>query len=336
MKRILAVTAALAARLLCAGLTSATWGTAPSAPVYAGQDYDLTLTLITEQDEEVSGLKSEQGPQTNPDAQSHLIRDGKRITTLRWHQNAARPKLVALPAGRLFVSLSTVKTFGFGRTVFTDTADGTIPAFSYDVVALPPEAEGAALGRFVYTLRSDAPTFASGDIRRITAELRAIEGRIPETLTLALEPPTTGRLYDFEVTRTPKQLTATAYYVTDGAAPITLKAKPINIFDLATRTRKPLNARPLTLMWVPETAAAEEEPTEITLGEGETGLPLRFAPRDTAPVIGVLPNAHREAALAAPLERYEGWMRVRAANGASGWLRPPKTEPAQAQEEATP
>ena len=170
-----------------AALRSATWGTDPKAPVYVGQVYDLTLTLVTEKDEEITGVNLDQGPNRVPDAQSAELRDGLRHTVLRWRQSEDRPKLTAIPKGHLIANVTTVRTFGFMRSATTDQQAVTVPAFSYEATDLPGEAKGAPVGAFTLTLSADAPTFRTGDVRVLTATLEAREGRVPETFAFALE-----------------------------------------------------------------------------------------------------------------------------------------------------
>lgn len=321
---IVCATLALAPRVVCAALTSATWGTEPQSPVYVGQEYDLTLTLVTEKDEEITGVHLDQGPMHAADAQSSEVKGDRRHTVLRWRMAEHAPKLAAIPAGRLVAAVTAVRTFGFMRSESTNQQAVPVPAFSYEVTDLPGPAKGAPIGVFALRLAADAPTFRTGDVRVLTATLEAREGRVPETFAFALEGKPEGRVYPFRVTtRTARRLEAKAYFVAEAGRDIALRLAPFEAFDLGPRALAEVQCPPLTLRWRPEEEADSTE--TVTVGAASaTGLPLRFAPSAGAPTVGVLPEALRER-LKAPLERHGDWVRVRGEGGREGWVRAPET-----------
>lgn len=308
-----------------AALRSATWGTDPKAPVYVGQVYDLTLTLVTEKDEEITGVNLDQGPNRVPDAQSAELRDGLRHTVLRWRQSEDRPKLTAIPKGRLIANVTTVRTFGFMRSATTDQQAVSVPAFSYEATDLPGEAKGAPVGAFTLTLTADAPTFRTGDVRVLTATLEAREGRVPETFAFALEGTPKGRIYPFRVTaRKERLLVAQAYFVAEAEHDLTLRLAPFRAFDLGTRALADVRCPPLTLRRTQEEQATTSDTVTVGAASGE-GLPLLFAPAEGAPAVGVLPPALRER-MDHPLERRGPWVRVQGEGGRDGWVRVPETK----------
>lgn len=306
-----------------AALTSATWGTEPKSPVYVGQTYELTLTLVTGKDEEITGVHLDQGPAHAADAQSSEVRGGQRHTVLRWRMTERAPKLAAIPVGRLVAAVTAVRTFGFMRSESTDRQAVPVPAFSYEVADLPGPAKGAPIGVFALRLAADAPTFRTGDVRVLTATLEAREGEVPETFAFALEGDPEGRVYPFRVTaRTARRLEAKAYFVAEAGRDIALRLAPFKAFDLGPRALTEVRCPPLTLRWRPEEEADASE--TVTVGAASAaGLPLRFAPSAGAPAVGVLPEASR-GRLQAPLERHDDWVRVRGEGGREGWARAPE------------
>lgn len=309
-----------------AALTSATWGTEPKSPVYVGQDYELTLTIVTEKDEEITGVNLDQGPKRAADAQSSEVKGNQRRTVLRWGMAEDAPKLAAIPAGRLIAEVTTVRSFGFMRTASSNQQAVAVPAFSYEAIDLPGPAKGAPVGAFSLRLTADAPTFRTGDVRVLTATLEAREGRVPETFAFALEGEPEGRVYPFRVTaRTPRRVEAKAYFVAEAGQNLTLRLAPFQAFDLGPRALREVACPPLTLRWLPEEEAEAAE--TVTVGAtSAAGLPLRFAPSAGAPTVGVLPEAARDR-LNAPLERHGDWVRVRGEGGREGWVRAPNEPP---------
>ena len=287
-----------------AALESVTWGVDPAAPIYVGQDYDLTLTFVTGTDEEIPTFSISQGPSRNPDSQTRTERDGKRLTVFRWRQREQTPRLAAIPAGTVVAEVIRVQRFGLGQTFAQSaTQDAQVAAFSYDVVPLPGEAAGAPIGDFELALTADAPDFAPGDVRVLTATLTAHSGALPETPELVLEPVTGGRVWPFRVVaREPGRLMARGYLATEVTTPLTLRLKPLRAFDLKSRALRDVTCPPLTL-----TPRAEE---------AKTGpMPLRLAPSTRAAVLGTLGVGTPEPTG----ETTPGWVRVRA-DGIAGWL----------------
>ena len=310
-------TAALVAAGLCAGLaqakvTSAAWSLNPASPVYVGQAYELCLTIETAADEEISTLRVDQGPQSVPEQRVSQA-NGKRQTTFVWELQAASPRLEAIAQARLLVQLTRVQRFGFGSHATTTTDRATVPAFQYEVLALPAEAAGAAIGHYALSLSANRGAFAPGDVREVTAILQAEAGHIPADFAFAWRSPEAfpGRLYPFrEVERTRKRLVAKAWVAPDPEveAP-TVALEPLKIFDVQSRTRSTLQAPALTL----RAQAADREAREAEAAAPEPAL-LRFAPSDAAPILGPLEAPWQE------LSRREGWVMVRTAAGRCGWV----------------
>ena len=266
-----------------AALESVTWGVDPAAPIYVGQEYDLTLTFVTGPNEEIPSFRITQGPSRNPDSQTRTVRDGKRLTVFRWRQHETAPRLAAIPAGAVVAEVMRVQQFGLGMTLAQPTTQGAqVPAFSYDVVPLPGEAAGAPIGDFELTLTADAADFVPGDVRVLTATLTARSGTLPESPELALEPVTGARVWPFRVVaREPDRVVARGYLATEAPAPLTLRLKPLRVFDLDSRTLRDVTCPPLTL--TPRTEKAESGP-----------VPVRLAPSTRARSKGRLsPRAKR-------------------------------------------
>lgn len=302
---------------LSARLMSATWGTNPAAPVYAGQVYDVTLTLETLPEEEISGVRLDQGPGRQPDQQTSITEKGRRYTVLHWRHCDPRAKMVSFPQGRLTANVTHVQTFGFMRTANTTQQFLTVPAFTYEVQDLPGDARGMPIGTFDLKLTADRDVFAPGEVRLLTATLTAREGVVPEDYAFTLAETTAGVLYPFRITaRHEREMTAQAYFVTSAETDVTLCLEPLSAFDLTERKVRKVSCAPLKLRMQPfEESLAED--TAITISQGTAthqGLPLRFAPTEGAPIIGTL---------GAPWtveETYGAWSRVRTAVG-TGWIR---------------
>ncbi len=303
------------APLVQAKMTSATWGLSPASPVYVGQPYELTLTVETDPNEEIAEYRLTQDPGTLPAEPTIETVNGRRRTTFRWTQVEYNAKLKAIPEGELGARIMVVQTFGFARYQRSVVQKIMVPAFSYEVKELPGEARGAPIGDFKLVLSADQVTFTPGDVRILTATLTAEEGYVPEIVHFVLKDEAGGRLYPFRITsRTHRQLTAQAYYVTSGETDLLLELQPFKAFNLTHRKLADVVCPPLLLRLQAEADDAMDD-VPITFGQSEVqGLPLRFAPTDRAPVIGIL---------VAPLTRhetFEEWTRVSCAEG-EGWIR---------------
>ncbi len=315
MKQAWFILLACAPIALFGKLTSAQWSVSPAAPLYVGQTYDLTLTVETDPNEELVEYRVSQGPK-EPSAQPLVETvNGRRRTTFRWEQVEHVAKVCAIPEGELVVKAMVVQQHGFARFAQSNVQRITVPAFSYTVIDLPEDAKGAPIGQFELRLTADRKTFVPGDVRILRATLQAREGVLPENFTFELKDAADGRCYPFRTLQhTPKVWVAEAYYVTQRENDLTLQLKPLKAFDLATRSLTWETCPPLTIKAkVVEETAIEDQP--ITLGQGEThGLPLRYAPTDTAPVIGILAPPYTRH------ESFNAWTRISCAEG-EGWIR---------------
>ncbi len=297
-----------------AALTGAWWRVEPSTP-YAGQPYTLLLNVETGEDEEVKSINVPILPQGVTAEVSSEVVGEKRRTEFRIEQFHSEAQFVTLPETTLRVEIQTLTkgTSGF-YMMHTRTQRAMISAFSYEVEEPPAEAEGAILGDFSVQLLADKTTFQPGEVLELTVQLTMREGRAPETLDLQLEDEDCGRRYPFYVTsQSKKKLVAKSYYVPLTTDEITLRLKPIKGFNTRKHAVSEVVAPPLVL-----TPALQEEqtPQAITLHVGGRtlhGLPLRFAPREGALVIG---------ALTAPYVCHEvhgEWTRVSCESG-DGWI----------------
>lgn len=302
----LAAFAALVALPAYAALRSAAWGTDPAAPLYVGQAYDLTLTLVTDANEEIPSFTIDQGPGRNPDSQTHSEANGQRRTVFRWHQTEDAPRLASIPLTRVVADVMAVQQFGFMRTANTTRQGVGAEAFSYEVVALPGEAAGAPIGEFALSLSADAPDFAPGDLRLLTATLTARQGVVPKEAAFTLEP-VEGRAWPWRVTeRTEKRLVAQAYFLAEGEKPLALRLRPFRAFDLRTRALSEVPCAPLMLFPRDVSAAPEA---------ARGPEPLRLAPNVDAPALGVVGKTPPEPTG----DRVGGWVRVRS-EGREGWI----------------
>ena len=304
-------------RFASANLISATWGTEPQSPVYAGQPYALTLTLETLPNEEISGVQLTQGAGRPPERQRTYEQNNRRYTVLYWKQLQERPKLVAIPAGRVIADVTQIQTFGFMRTANTTRQALTLAAFNYDIEALPDEAQGMPIGSFTLQLTADNAAFVPGEVRLLTATINAKEGAIPESYALELEETTDGILYPFQwIEKKEQTWVAQAYLVTSAEHDFQLRLKPMKIFDLATRTPNTVTCAPLQLR-VRQAEEAVIEDTTLSLNPSQTatqGKQLRFAPAMSAPVLGLLTESWQE------VFTYDEWVYVRSPSIA-GWIR---------------
>ncbi|MBQ9693258.1 MAG: hypothetical protein IJV69_00685 [Kiritimatiellae bacterium] len=307
----------LSTPFLFANLISATWGTSPAAPIYVAQEYDLTLTLETLQNEEISNVRLTQGPGRAPDRQTVYEKDGHRYTVLSWQQSENTAKLAAIPAGRLVADVTMVQVFGFMRSANTTRQSLSIAPFSYDVENLPGEASGVPVGTFQLSLSVDKLGFRPGEVRVLTATLTAVEGRIPESVSIDLEPTDAGETYPFRwVKRNNRQWIAEAYFVTSSEDDITLCLKPFKAFDLATRTLTTIQCEPVTLSVLYEQDETIEDTTLIldTTNSEKSRKQLYFSPTNEAPIIGSLESEWRI------VTTYGDWIYVEA-DSISGWIR---------------
>ncbi len=295
---------------------SAQWGTSPASPVYVGQAYDLTLTVETASEEQITGLTLDQGPRRAPDEQHSSVQGKTRQTVFRWSMDEPAPKLIAIPEGRLGVELTTEQTFGFIRSSSTTRRVGKIPAFSYSAQALPAGATGLPVGTYVQTLRADEARYSPGDVREITATLEAKEGRIPEGFAFAWEQTPKGRVYPFrEVKREKNSLVAKAWIVLEGEEPVaTAQLKRFKVFNVRSREAQEVACAPLVLRLKDEDGSEEAGEDVAIGGASGKGVPLRLAPAEGAPLIGTLEGSPEK------LEERGAWVLVRGKSG-SGWVR---------------
>ncbi|MEG2414606.1 MAG: hypothetical protein RSB74_01620 [Kiritimatiellia bacterium] len=300
-----------------AGIQRAVWGTLPPAPVYVGQAYDLTLTIETEAAEEVSGIQLEQGLSRQPDEWfSAKNEKGQRVSTFVWHRCESAAQRISFPATTLIANLTTAsQTFGFMQTLSTVQREQKMDAFSYEVQALPAEAKGLPVGDFVMTLGTERTTVAPGEVIVITAIVEARGGNVPKALPFVMDSEGKGRTYPFvEHSRSARSLMAHAYYVVpEERGTVTLTLNAMNVFDVTSRTVLSVMSAPLTLNVQERVETVTEQPQAVTVGAGQ-GLPVRFAPSDQAPLLGVLGEGWKA------LESLGDWTRVMIGTQ-SGWIR---------------
>lgn len=304
--------------ILSAKLTSAVWGTTPTTPVYAGHPYTLTLTLETKPNEEITGIRLEQGPTRPPDRQTSEVKGDRRQTILHWHQTETQPKIVAIPSGLVLANVAEVQVFGFMRSATTTQQRLQAEAFNYKVEPLPQEAAGAPVGRFSLKLEADAKTFSPGEVRLLTATLQSYEGTLPENYTFALKATTSGKVYPFRIIRNTEQnLIAQAYFVTtEATSDIQLSLMPLTVFDLASRTLQSVTCPPLTLQ-LKTALEANKEDLVVDVNASQHAVKaklLRFAPSMHALTLGILEGDWEE------ISAYGEWRYVRTKT-LGGWIR---------------
>ncbi len=301
-----------------AALSKAWWSVEPARP-YVGQSYALVLTVETEPKEEICDLKLSTLPQeVRPEITQREV-NGKRQTRFSFEQRHPTARLVALPLSQLRAGVQTMTHSSVGFYSFNrSTQSCTVPAFSYEVRELPELAKGAILGDFTVTLTAAKETFTPGEVVQVTAQVTMTEGRLPESFPLTLKDGGTGRCYPFRVEEDVRvrgeRLTAKAFYVPMVDQPITLTLEPITAFHPTTEKLTSIAMPTLTL--TPASAETDAPPQAITLHLGNKsvhGLPLRFAPREGALIVGALTSPHTA------LETYGPWTRVHCASG-EGWI----------------
>ncbi len=305
---------AVCAAWVQAASARAWWSVAPETP-YVGQPYTLMLTIETHALDEIGNVDIPALPPETTAEVSYRMTGPHRHTTFRIRQQHPTARIVSIPESPIRVTVQTLVTSSQRIRHFSrKDVSLMVPAFSYTVKPLPEAAKDALLGKVAVTLTADKSTFAPGEVLELTATVTMTDGYLPESLPIALEAPATGRLYPFHnVLKTPAKCVAKAFYVAEGEAPVTLALVPLTCFDAATEKVTSATAAPLTITPRPQ---VEETPQTITLHLGKEtvrGLPLRFAPREGALVIG---------ALSEPYTCHESsgdWTRVTCATGA-GWI----------------
>lgn len=314
MKRLLLCSLLLLAGLASAKLTKAEWGTSPAAPLYVGQPYDLTLTLETDENESVTHLQLSDEANFPPEESETTVEQGRRKTTFRWPRVETKEGRTELPS--VLVTARVMRTIQMGYGSMSTGGDTRIrvPAFAYEVIPLPPEAEGAPLGIFLQSLAVENPRFTPGDVRELTLTIQAREGVLPETLAPELNPVEGVRIYPFRtLSLSPTLAVFKAYVVLSAESPVTFTLPPMRVFDLASRQVRDLPVTPLTL----SPLTAEEQAAEDLAAASQrpaVGQPLHFAPAEKSPVIGVMGESWT-------VEETSGeWSRVRSGS-AQGWIR---------------
>ncbi len=297
-----------------AALTKAWWSVSPETP-YVGQPYTLTLTLETKSLEEIEEIDIPGLPPNVSSTSTHERKGPLRHTYFSFPQSHPTARIVSIPESQIRAKVQALVYTNLNFYQFHSSVQSvTAPAFSYEVVPLPSEAKDAFLGEVKVDFAVNSTTFSSGDVLELAVRIKVTNGAFPENLSLDLLPPFEGRLYPFyTLTQSRTQLTAKAFYIAEGDAPITLTLAPLTVYDAKQKTRREVTAPSITLTPRP---TVEEVPQTITLhlGKGTVhGLPLRFAPREGAIVIGALSEPYRRH------ETSGDWTRVSCDNG-DGWI----------------
>ncbi len=317
MKRILSFLCGMVATMGWAALESAQWSVSPAAPLYVGQCFEVRLTLVTAPAEEVVSLHLPSGPEAEyTDVRVEQL-EGKRHTTFVWEQMSTTAQRFSFAASTVRAQLQVVQRMGFFTSSQRFDSQAPLSAFSYETVPLPGEAEGLPIGDFKMHLTVSPETYAPGDVVILTASIEARSGRLSEAPSLTLEGHPQGRLYPFIPTlQTAKRMEARAYYaLPEGGNDETLTLTPLKVFDLASRQVKPVTCAPLNL--TPRIAAPDDSVVaDVTLGETKAEIPLRFAPDERAPIVGMLDRREELGVRHEVLEVYGGWSRL-----PQGWVR---------------
>ena len=295
------------------GAPKASWSVAPAAPVYVGLVYELRLTIETALSEEVEELRLDQLPKEPPMSPVVEKTDDCRRTVYTWRQVRQTPRVESIPASKGVMTLKTMRKHGFNPRLEIKEVRVQVPAFAYEVLPLPAEAQGCLVGAFSVAFTTEVGDFAFGDVREVTAILRAEDGVIPDdfTFTWADAAAFPGRLYPFrEVARSRTQLEARAWVVPSETAPeVQVALAPIRLFDARQHTVRALTAPPVVLRSVESSGAALKPAAEAEAKE----VVLHFAPSLRSPVLGKLRSPWEV------IERRAEWVLVSSADG-EGWV----------------
>lgn len=302
----------------------ATWSTQPSQPIYVGQTYNFCLTLETDVNEEIASFNLgtiSQLPTTCASAftkiTSHTskIVNRRRITKLFFQPLVATEEgTFIIPEMRPTVTLTQRIQQGFFTMSNTQSSTLTLPTYAFVVERMSEEAEGLPIGQYRMKIEADPSKVTVGGVVEILLTCTAIEGTIPTDYTFEFKHLDGCKLYPLQtVERNDKVYVASAYCVSDSTTAFTIEVEPLRYFD--TKYRKVMDASPKP--FICESEPLKEISNEIILPSGEHVRPIRYAPAQTAPLVGYLPLDIDEATLS-PIEHQGAWMLIDY-KGQKGW-----------------
>lgn len=326
MRRCLGFIFSLVALPLFAEVTSAEWSTYPSAPLYVGQSYQLCLTLETRAEEEITNFRLDHPSNQQVLASveglkavaSHTteVFEHRRVTKLFFEPTEARTLgTLAVGALRAEVTLTQRVSQGFFTSVHSTSQGVAIPAASFAIETLAPEAQDLAVGRFEAQLVVEPMSVKAGGVVQVMVICEAIEGFLPEDYLPALEVPQGCKLYPGQVLeRSEKHISVRFYCVSTAAPSQRIALAPMTYFDTQHRAVRTLVAEACVLKVEPPKTARDE----VTLPSGERVYPLRYAPSEKAPMIGSIPCESDPSSFEVLAQ--EGQWRCVKVKGQMGWL----------------
>lgn len=331
MKRSLLLTFALCFGLggmsaLQAAISSATWTTSLTQPLYYGVPYTLVLQIKTQADEEIAALEIDQ-QHIQAIAQSTEVQGEHRLTRIVLEAPPPQEGGIELPEMHASAQLVRQQQRGFAFFRNSYTQNFKIPAYTIQFAPLPEAAKGLPCGAFELSFSAKPKAIKAGGVTILHVSCRAKEGRLPATLPFALEAPKGCKIYPFVYTKqTPTTLEARAYLVREQAETVKIALRPIQVFDTRQRAVTSLTAPAIILSALPEVIPTEEDLLLTLPGTAKTGMPLRYAPQLKAPILGV----YERGSHVTLLEEQDTWARV-SCDGGEGWIEKRFIEPVESE-----
>jgi hypothetical protein len=216
---------------------------------------------------------------------------------------------------RAEVTLTQRVSQGFFTSVHSTSQEVAIPAASFAIETLSPEAQGLAVGRFEAQLMVEPMSVKAGEIVQVMVMCEAIEGFLPEDYLPELKVPQGCKLYPGQVLeRSQKHMCVRFYCVSSAALSQRIELVPMTYFDTQHRAVRTLVAEACELNVELQKAPSDE----VTLPSGQRVYPLRYAPSEKAPMIGSIP-CESDPSTFEVLAQEGQWRCVRV-EGQMGWL----------------
>ncbi len=298
-----------------ARISSASWSTSLTQPLYHGVRYTLDLTIVTAAEEEVAQIEIDQMAFRSL-SQSTEIRDKQRFTRIIFEAPKQVSGTIEVPEKHAVAQIVTQQQVGFATFRNAYTQSFKIPAYTIVFEPLPEVAKGLPCGVFEVDFSAEPKAISAGGVTVLTVACRALEGEVPGAFLPQLELPAGCRVYPFTVTRrTASEVVAKAYLVNERDETIKVALQPMKIFDTRQRSVQMLSAPAVLLSSLPKAEVKEEELLLTIPGTGKTGMPMRYAPYEKAPILGVYAREEGYEVL----EAVDGWARISTSSG-EGWI----------------
>lgn len=298
-----------------ARISSAHWSTSLTQPLYHGVRYTLVLTIVTQAEEEIAQLEIEQ-MNLRSLSQSTEVKGKQRITCIELEAPQQRTGTIQLPETHAVAQVVTQQQVGFATFRNAYTQSFKIPAYTITFEPLPEVAKALPCGVFELAFSAQPQAIAAGGVTVLTVACRAVEGEVPSTFMPQLDVPQGCKAYPFTVTKqTPSEVVVKAYLVNEKDETIKLALQPMKVFDTRQRAVQAITAPAVLLSALPKAEVKEEELLLSMPGTGKTGMPIRYAPHEKAPILGVYDRAEAYEVL----EEMEGWTRISTPDG-EGWI----------------